>query len=193
MTISFRSAAAAAIAVSVASSALAQRLPTTVSLLDYKTTVPSAWSPRTPSSTSRLAEYYVAAGTDNAAVVEVVVYFFGKTQGGNVQANLTRWKGQFSTPDGSPVPETISRDSTGLFPITFAEYRGTYRRGIGAGSADSVRTGQTLIAAIAETPRGTMFIQMFGPSAQVATQRDEFMKFVRGLKDSSGPGDDSTR
>ena len=35
---------------------------------------------------------------------EVVVYFFGKGQGGNVDANLARWKGQFSTSDGSPFP-----------------------------------------------------------------------------------------
>jgi hypothetical protein len=164
----------------VASSAMAQSA--TVSLLDYRTTVPKGWNSRPPSSSARLAEYTAEGG------VEVVVYFFGKGQGGNVQANLTRWKGQFSTPDGSAVPETITRDSTGLFPLTFAEYHGTYRRGVGAGSADSVRTGQALLAAIAETPRGTMFVQMFGPSTQVVAQRDAFMKFVRGLKDSSGPG-----
>ena len=190
MSFPLRGAAILAVGLGLSSGAVAQS--PTVSLLDYKTTVPKGWTSRAPSSTSRLAEY-VVPGTDNAGVVEVVVYFFGKSQGGNVQANLTRWKGQFSTPDGSAVPETITRDSTGLFPITFAEYRGTYRRGVGAGSADSVRTGQTLIAAIAETPRGTMFIQMFGPSAQVVAQRDPFMKFVRGLKDSSGPGSGRAR
>jgi hypothetical protein len=110
------------------------------------------------------------------------VYFFGPGQGGNVEANLARWKGQFSTSDGSPVPETITHDSTGAIKLTFAEYRGNYRRGIGAGSADSVRTGQTLIAAVVETPRGTMFIQLFGPSAKVAADKDTFIKFVKGLK-----------
>lgn len=177
-----------AVATAISTTAAAQ---TTVSLLDYRTAVPSSWTARAPSSSSRLAEYVVpAAGSEGPA--EIVVYFFGKSMGGNVQANLTRWKGQFSTTDGSPVPETITRDTTGIFPITFAEYRGTYRRGIGAGSADSVRTGQTLVAAIAETPRGTMFIQLFGPSARVAAERDTFMKFVRGLKDS-GPSKTSTR
>jgi hypothetical protein len=183
MTLVRQGVGMAAIAL-LSSSAIAQS--PTVSLLDYRTTVPSGWSARTPSSSSRLAEYTAAGG------VEVVVYFFGKGSGGNVQANLTRWKGQFSTPDSSPVQETITRDSTGVFPITFAEYHGTYRRGIGAGSADSVKTGQALLAAIAETPRGTMFVQMFGPSAAVVGQRDTFMKFVRGLKDS-GPGNGSAR
>jgi hypothetical protein len=162
----------------IATTASAQ---STVSLLDYRTTVPAGWNSRAPSSSARLAEYVIPS-----AGAEVIVYFFGKGQGGNVAANLARWKGQFSTPDGSAVPETISRDSSGIFPITFAEYHGTYRRGIGAGSADSVKAGQALLAAIAETPRGTMFIQMFGPSAGVVAQRDTFMRFVRGLKDS-GP------
>jgi hypothetical protein len=159
------------LAVAVATSAQAQ----TVKLLDYTTTVPAGWTPRTPSSNMRLAEYTTPGS-------EVVVYFFGPGQGGNVEANLARWKGQFSTSDGSPVPETITHDSTGAIKLTFAEYRGNYRRGIGAGSADSVRTGQTLIAAVVETPRGTMFIQLFGPSAKVSADKDTFVKFVKGLK-----------
>lgn len=184
MTFSRAGISALAISLCLSSSAIAQS--PTVTLLDYRTTVPAGWTSRAPSSSSRLAEYTANGG------VEVVVYFFGKGSGGNVQANLTRWKGQFSTADGSALPETITRDSTGVFPITFAEYHGTYRRGIGAGSADSVKTGQALLAAIAETPRGTMFVQMFGPSSAVVGQRETFMKFVRGLKDS-GPGTGSTR
>ena len=166
------------LAISLAATSGAQ---TTVTLLDYKTTVPSGWTSRAPSSNMWLAEYTIV-GSDAANGAEVVVYFFGKGQGGNVEANLTRWKGQFSTPDGSPVSETITRDSTGAFPITFAEYRGTYARGIGAGDASQAKPGQMLIAGIAETPRGTIFVQLFGPAARVAAERDAFMRFVRGLR-----------
>ncbi|HTE46927.1 MAG TPA: hypothetical protein VK636_16890, partial [Gemmatimonadaceae bacterium] len=148
----------------------------------YRTTVPAGWNTRTPASNMRLAEF-VIGGADSTTGAEVVVYFFGKGMGGNVEANLARWKAQFATPDGSPVPETITRDSSATFPITFAEYRGTYARGIGAGSPDQARAGQTLFAAIAETPRGTMFIQLFGPSARVAAERAAFMRFVKGLKE----------
>lgn len=173
----FSRSAAVVLTLAVAAPAAAQG---TVSLLDYHAPVPASWTPRAPSSTMRLAEYVVSPTP--AGTAEVVVYFFGKGQGGNVEANLARWKGQFSTTDGSPVPEFITRDSTGLFPITFAEYRGNYRRGIGAGSPDSVRAGQTLIAAVAETVRGTMFIQLFGTSARVAAERGTFVQFVKGLK-----------
>jgi hypothetical protein len=151
-----------------------------VSLLGYHARVPRGWISRTPSSTSRLAQFVV--GSDSANGAEVVVYFFGRAQGGNVEANLARWRGQFSTTDGSPVPEAVTRDSSGAFPITIAEFRGTYRRGIGAGMADSVRAGQALVAAIAETPRGTMFIQLFGAAARVARERDPFVRFVKALR-----------
>ena len=152
-----------------------------IKLLDYQTTVPAKWVSRPPTSSARLAMFTIP-GADSANSAEVVVYSFGNTPGGNVAANLERWRGQFSTPDGSPVQEKVTRDSTGAFPITIAEYRGTYRRGVGAGSADSVRTGQVLVSAIVETPRGALFIQLFGPAARVLAEREPFVRFVRELK-----------
>jgi hypothetical protein len=146
--------------------------------LDYKTTVPAGWTSRAPSSSMRLAEYTISSVNG-----EVVVYFFGEGQGGTVPANLERWKGQFSTPDGSPVPEVVTRDSAAAFPITFVEYRGTYARGVGAGDASQAKAGQMLFAGIAETPRGTLFVQMFGPVDGVATQREAFKTFLKSLRD----------
>ena len=153
----------------------------TVSILDYRASVPSGWTTVKPSSSSRLAQFMVG-GADSVNRTEVVVFFFGQAQGGNVEANLTRWRGQFSSPDGSPVSEKVMRDSSGAFPITIAEYRGTYRRGVGTGSADSVRTGQALVAAIVETPRGALFAQLFGPAARVTSEREAFVQFVKGIK-----------
>jgi hypothetical protein len=169
-----------ALVLSIASRNIVAQAPT-VTLLGYKTTVPAGWTPRTPSSSMRLAEYTIAA-SDGSVGAEVVAYFFGKGQGGAVEPNLARWRGQFSTPDGSPVREKIARDSTGAFPITIAEYTGTYARGIGAGDPSQAKPNQTLVAAIAETPNGTLFVQLFGPSANVARQRDAVVRFVRELK-----------
>jgi len=150
---------------------------TRATFLDYQTTVPTGWTSRAPSSTMRLAEY-ATGGT-----AEVVVYFFGKGQGGPPDANLARWKSQFSNPSGGKVYESVSRDTSGLFPLTIAEYRGSYARGIGTGAdADAARPDHTLIAVVAETPRGTLFFQCFGPTAAVAAQKTAYMAFVRGLK-----------
>src|SRR5262249_40895999 len=172
--------AVAAIAMAALAHRGAAQAPT-VTLLGYTTTVPVGWTARTPSSSMRLAEYTIPA-PDGSVGAEVIVYFFGKGQGGEVEPNLARWRAQFSTADGSKGPETITRDSSGAFPITIAEYTGTYARGIGAGDASQAKPGQTLVAAIVETPRGTMFVQLFGASARVAAERAPLVKFVKGLK-----------
>jgi hypothetical protein len=152
-----------------------------LALIGFQTVAPPNWVPQHPSSSSRLAQF-VAPGPDSTSDADVVVYFFGAGQGGDVDANLARWRDQFTTPAGGPAYESVVRDSTGAFPITIAEYRGTYRRGIGMGSPDSVRTGEALVAAIAETPHGTLFLQLFGPEAGVARERDRFVGFVKGLR-----------
>ena len=165
------------LSVAVGSAAHAQAAPLRV--LGYSTTVPASWTPRPAASTMRLAEYSIGAGAPLGA--QVVVYFFGQGQGGAVAPNLARWKAQFSNPDGSPVQESVTRDSSGAFPITFAEYRGTYARGVGMGNAANAQPNQTLVAGIAETPRGTLFIQLFGPTASVTAARQDFVAFVKGL------------
>jgi hypothetical protein len=180
MTLHRFGAAAGALALSLAACATASAQGT-VSLLEYKATVPAGWATAPTTSSMRLAQYTIP-GRDGSVAAEVVVYFFGKGQGGNVEANLTRWKAQFSTPDGAAVYEKVTRDSTGAFPVTVAEYRGTYARGIGAGDAGSAKPGQSLIAAIAETPRGTLFFQLFGATENVSPQRDALVGFVKSLK-----------
>ena len=171
-----RSAFAAALAFPCA--AQAQK---TVTLLDYTATVPANWVAVPPASSMRLAQYTIP-GRDTSVAAEVVVYFFGKGQGGNVEDNLARWKAQFSTPDGSPVYENVVRDSSSAFPVTVAEYRGTYARGIGAGDAANAKPKQTLIAVIAETPRGTLFFQLFGGSDFASRQREALVAVVKSMK-----------
>ena len=154
----------------------------TVTLLDYKATVPKDWTSRTASSKMRLAEF-VAGPTEAGIGAEVVVYFFGPGQGGSVDANLTRWKSQFSNPDGGAVVEKVTQDKAGLFPLTVAEYKGTYARGIGMGSApEQARPNHLLVAVVAETPKGTIFFQLFGPAAAVEAQHASYLAFVRSMK-----------
>ncbi len=125
---------------------------------------------------------FVIHGADASNDAEVVAFFFGASQGGNVE----RERGSLAQPvlDAGRISRARNDHSrfVGRVPVTTAEFRGTYRRGVGAGSADSVRTGQTLVASIVETPHGTLFIQLFGPTATVAAHRAEFAKFVKELK-----------
>lgn len=153
----------------------------TATFLGYTATVPAGWSSAQSTSSMRLAQYTIA-DTDKSVAADVVVYFFGPGQGGGVDANLERWKAQFSTPDGSPVYENIAKLTGAAFPITVAEYRGTYARGVGVGDAATAKPGQSLVAVIAETPKGTLFFQLFGATAKVTAQRAALEQFVKGMK-----------
>ena len=131
----------------------------------------------------RVATYTVPAAAGDKDPGELAVFYFGPGQGGGPEANLERWKSQFSNPTGAPVYEKVTTDSTAAAKLTIAEYRGTYARGVGTGSsADQAKPGQTLIAVVAETPRGTLFFQCFGASAEVDAQRAAYLRFVKSLK-----------
>lgn len=152
-----------------------------VPLLDYQVVVPPAFQARPASSSMRLAEYTVSG--DDAGPAEVVVYYFGEGQGGSVDANIARWSAQFTGPDGSPVtPRIATREGT-AFPTTVAEYEGAYARGVGLGPAEAT-PDQGLVAAVVETPRGNLFLQLVGPRAAVAAARGDFLRMVESI----GPG-----
>ena len=65
-----------------------------------KWTDPPGWASQ-GSAPFRVVTYSVPAipGSEKA---ECIVYFFGPGQGGSVEANLDRWKGQFSQ-NGKPA------------------------------------------------------------------------------------------
>lgn len=150
-------------------------------ILDYPAAVPVSWTARETTNEMRLAEYAIpaAAGAESA---EVVVYYFGPGQGGSVEANIARWTGQFTTPDGGAVEPVVSPVADAAFPTTLVELEGSYGRGIGMGPGrDEARPGQALVAAVVETPKGNLFIQLFGPVAEVEAARAGFLTFVRSI------------
>jgi hypothetical protein len=152
-----------------------------IQLLDRTAPVPAAWVPERPASSMRLAQFRVpgAAGAEGA---EFVVFYFGQGQGGSVDANLARWQSQFSSPDGKPVKPAIERFTVGDLPVTVAEFTGSYARSVGMGGGEPAKPDQTLLSAIVETPKGSLWMQLHGPRATVRANREAFLAVVRGIK-----------
>lgn len=154
-----------------------------VTLLDYTTTAPADWVTQAPSSSLRLAQYEVPAQASDSLGGEVVVYYFGAGQGGSVEANTARWRAQFFEDSGGHPEPTVTRLEDASFPTTVVELRGRYARAIGMGGTQAeAAPDQVLLAAVVETPQGSLFIQLHGPSATVLGQKDAFYGFVRGLR-----------
>jgi hypothetical protein len=154
-----------------------------VALLEYVATSPADWQGRQPASQMRLAEFVTPAAAGADAGAEVVVYFFGAGQGGSVEANIERWKSQFADSEGNHPEPVTARDSASHFPATFVQLRGSYTRSIGMGDTAVVaKPDQVLMAAVVETPRGNLHVQMHGPAASVLAQEAAFRGFVRGIR-----------
>ena len=108
---------------------------------------------------------------------ECVVYFFGQGQGGGVQANIERWKGQFSQPDGKPVTaKTGTRTIHGL-PVTTVEVAGNYG-GMGGAAA---KPGYRMLGAIIENPGGNLFLKFTGPAKTIAANQAKFEQLLNSF------------
>jgi hypothetical protein len=154
-----------------------------LSFLDLTSSVPDAWQVEQPSSSMRVLQLRVP-GAEGAEEVQLVVYYFGPGQGGTVEANVARWKSQFSGPDGGPVEPEITRLDQAALPATLVALEGSYARTVGMGAGAEAKPDRMLLAAIVEGPQGNLYAQLHGPAAQVAAARGDFVAFVEGITPS---------
>ncbi|RMF70751.1 MAG: hypothetical protein D6744_18990, partial [Planctomycetota bacterium] len=154
-------------------------------LVELEFDLPEGWTERPPSNMMRRAQYELPGG-DDGSPVELVVYYFGPGEGGSVQANLDRWKGQFTTADGKPLPAEAIREeafeSNGL-KMRLLEVHGTFNSAMMPGVGGGAQTAeQRMIAGIVETPSGPWFIKAVGPDAAIAAQREQITAFLKSAR-----------
>jgi hypothetical protein len=110
--------------------------------------------------------------------------------GGSVQANVDRWYGQFSQPDGSATKDKATTKTLKLAgcSVTLVDVSGTYKDMPGgpfAGGKTVERPDYRMLAAIIETPeqakQGSYFLKFYGPAATVAQEADGFRKMIEGM------------
>ena len=72
----------------------------------------------------RAATYRIAPAAGDKASAECGVYFFGTGQGGTIDANLERWKGQFKDSNGKVAPAQIAKRTVHGLTITTIDTAG---------------------------------------------------------------------
>jgi hypothetical protein len=133
----------------------------------------------------RLAEWTLPRAASDTEDGLVTLYFFGANMGGNAQANIERWIGQFSQPDGK-ASKDIARTSAGLtssgLRISSVDVTGTYVAEVTPGSAEHFnKPGWRQIAALVETPGGPHFVKVIGPAATLAKWEASATAFVKSI------------
>jgi hypothetical protein len=110
------------------------------------------------------------------------VYFFGQGQGGTVEANLSRWEGQFSQ-NGKPAQAKVARQTVHDIKITTIDLAGTYTATGGqVKEGQGPQSGYRMMAAVAEGPGGNIFIRFIGPEPTVTAGIKVYEKLLASLQ-----------
>ena len=144
-------------------------------------TVPEGWKTVTPSSAMRKAQLEIGQGSDKA---EVTFFQFGAGQGGSVAENVARWFAQFPGSEDKRKTETVQ---AGSVKITYATAEGTFSSGMPGGPTTPM-SGYALCGAILESPDGSVFIKMTGPTSVVKSSTEAFKKMVSEAAKKTAPG-----
>lgn len=153
----------------------------TVSVFGDEMTVPVGFKRVKPKSGLLEHEFEVSAGEgDDAATARLTMM----PAGGGVEANIVRWKGQFT--GGDPEKQTSKEIKVGDWAVHLVDVSGSFSERVGggpfAGGRVVVREDYAMAGAILAHPTGRLyFLKMIGPSKVIKENREEFVKMVKSL------------
>ncbi|HEX4337137.1 MAG TPA: hypothetical protein VH062_14565 [Polyangiaceae bacterium] len=142
---------------------------------------PPGWQRSAQSSPMRMATYRIPHGAADKDDAELAVFHFGGGQGGDVEANLKRWEGQFS--DKKSEAKRAERVVNGLKAHVLEVDSGTYTAmAMMPGQTSSAKSDYAMIASVVETPLGSYFFKLTGPAKTVKAQKDAYMTMLDSVK-----------
>lgn len=141
---------------------------------------PATWVEHPPAGSLETTRFNVPGRDENPAA-EIVVFFFGPSSGGTLEANIDRWRKQFRpNEDGSLLEPTITElETTAGFKVTLVELVGDW---VKMGAA-SYTPDQHFITAVVDSPNGMVFIRFVGAEATVGPNRDTFINMIKSLRE----------
>ena len=147
----------------------------TLSTPHFAFDLPAGWRSEQPSSSMRLVQ---AVLPGEAGPGELVLFYFGAGQGGTVEGNFDRWRGQVV---GSGEGERGVVEG-GPFRTSWLDLRGTLLpSGMGAGPT-TPQPGFRFIGAVVEGENGPWFFKLTGPEATIAKERDAFFGLLKSFR-----------
>jgi hypothetical protein len=151
--------------------------------LHYK--VPEGWIVERPTSDMRFAQYKLPKAGGDSEDALLIVYYFGKGQGGPAQANIDRWIGQMQQPDGSSSKEKAKTESLTVngLAVKTVDVLGNYSGGMSPDSAPAEKKSiYRLRAAVIEAPNGNYYVKLTGPEKTVAHWDQGYMDYIKSFE-----------
>ena len=150
-----------------------------------KLKVPSVFKQVQPQSRIVQYEFQAAAGEGDKTETARVTMM---RAGGNVKANVRRWKGQFA--GGDKAANKTEQLSIGEWTVHIVDLNGSYAERMGGGPfaggkvvqrKDYAMTGAIVVPPEAKAEGPSFFIKMIGPSAVVKANRERLIEMVKGI------------
>jgi len=145
--------------------------------------IPEGWQQVPPSSSMRKAEYLLPG--EGAGDGSLAVFYFGPNQGGGVDANIERWYGQFTQPDGGSTKDRARRWNKEVrgMTVTLIDIQGTFNPGgMGMGAAPEPMDGYRMLGAVVESPVGAFFFKLTGPQATLEHWNEAFEQYIDSMQ-----------
>jgi hypothetical protein len=150
---------------------------------ELRYTAPAEWALEKPASKARVAQFKLPRAEGDKEDAQLVIYYFGPTEGGSASANIERWIGQMQQPEGDTAarPKTETFTANGL-NITAVDVSGTYVAEMAPGSSEHHNDpNYRLRAAVIETPKGSYYLKLVGPQKTVEHWNKEIDNFLKSL------------
>jgi hypothetical protein len=152
----------------------------TITAGEIKLTVPETWKKKAKSSSQfRVAEIEIPAAKDDKDNGELVVFYFGAGGAGGIDANVSRWIGQFEE-EGRKVRSFAGKSEQGKY--TLVDLSGTYNKPIGPPiqMKSEKKSDWRMIGVILETEQGPYFLKLDGPKKTITAIEADYRKSFGG-------------
>ena len=147
--------------------------------------VPEGWTVEKPTSEMRFAQYKLPKAEGDSDDALLVVFYFGKGQGGTPEANIERWINQVKQPDGSPSKDKAKLGTMTVngLAVSTVDVLGTYSGGMSQDSAPKDAAAiYRLRGAIIETPNGSYFAKLTGPQKTVNRWEQAYNDYINSFE-----------
>jgi hypothetical protein len=156
---------------------------TAVDLDGLKSAAPSAWKEE-PAGRMRLMQFRLPRTKGDPYDAELVIY---KGIGGSAQANIDRWKGQFTPPEGKSIDDVAKVDEIKIGGRDAArlDVHGTYlykQRPFDPSDKGEKRPDYRQVAIQFDGPQNTYHIRLIGPAKTVEQYKKGFDEWLKNFK-----------
>jgi hypothetical protein len=130
----------------------------------------------------RVATYFYGPLENDVLPAELAVYYFGKDQGGGIDANIKRWIGQMSLPDGGDPAKVAVVDTLkgSALPTYVLKISGTYNESVGGmmSGKTTPRENYRMVGVIVSGPEGNVFFKLTGPDHTAKVMSEALIAMV---------------